>query len=636
MESQRILRFGDFDVDLRSGELRRNGVKIKIQDQPFQILASLLERPGDLVTREELRKRLWPEGIHVDFENGLNIAVTKLRQTLGDEAETPRFIETLPKRGYRFIASVKRVEPQTRAAAVPHPEGWPAEAPPRRTVAGMDVRPVGALLAMVGVAVAVITIRGWLMGSEEHPIHSLAVLPLQNMSGDPAQDYFADGITEELITDLAAIRSLRIISRTSSMLYKGARKPVREIGRELGTDAIIEGAVVRSGGRVRITAQLIDATTDRHMWAASYEEDIRDVLSVQDRVAREIADTVRTQLTPQERQRLRRSQPVNPKAYEAVLKGRYYAYKLSEDALRKGEAYFRDAIGLDPRYAPPYAGLAYVWLARAGWTDSPEDAIPKAKRAAETALGLDPTLAEAHADLGLIHFWYDWDWPSAEREFRRALALNPGNALAHEAYGQTLAWMGRADESIAEGKKAVSLDPVSIEAMRILGEDYYFSRRYPAAVAAAREAVNMDPNYWFAHVSLGRAYLRSGKNKEAIAELETASRLQPDNPDGQSSLGNAFGVAGMRSQARAVLGKLQTLSKTRYVAPYQLAVIYAGLGDKDRSLELLEQDRHEHSMFVTWLKTDPALDDLRSDPRFDSLSHSSPGSKNQHGALRNR
>lgn len=612
------LHFGEFEADLRTGELRRNGVRLRLQEQPFQILAALLERPGDVVTREGLRKKLWPEGIHVDFENGLNIAVKKLREALGDEAETPQFIETLPRRGYRFIATV-----ETEAAA--SPGGRPLSGTPAAVGKKDSKRSGGKMTAIAAagtIAVALIAfgVRSWLVGAPVRtPIRSIAVLPLQNMSGDPAQDYFADGMTEELITDLAAIRSLHVISRTSSMLYKSPRKPLPQIGGELDADAIIEGAVIRSGGRVRITAQLIEASTDRHLWAASYEENMRDVLSVQDRVAREIADTVRAQLTPQEKQRLATAHPVDPEAYESYLKGRYYAYKLDTDGLDKGEEYFRNTVRIAPGYAPAYTGLAYVWMARAGWTARPADAIPKAREAAEKAVRLDPSLAEAHADLGLVHFWYDWSWPSAEREFRRAIALSPGNVMAHEAYGSSLAWAGRSEQAIEEGRKAVSLDPVSIEAIRTLGESYYFGRRYPEAIACLREAVGMDANYWFAHLSLGRAYLHSGKTREALAELETASRLAPDNPDSLSALANGYAAAGRRAEAQQSLAKLQALARDHYVTPYQFAIVYAALGDGSRAFDLLEQDRRTHSMFVTWLKTDPALDVLRPDARFQKL-----------------
>ena len=622
--------FGGFEADLRSGELRRSGSRIKLQEQPFQILAALLERPGEVVTREELRKRLWPAGIHLDFENGLNIAVKKLRQALDDDSETPRFIETLPKRGYRFIAPVQPVVPppsREPSAPVSSDRESPTPASASASVANRASRNaiLMATAIVLALGVAFVWRAAWENRAGNPPIRSLAVLPLQNLSGDPAQDYFADGMTEELITDLAQLHGLRVISRTSSMLYRRPHKPVPEIGRELDVDAVIEGAVVRSGGRVRITAQLIDAAADRHLWAASYEQDLRDVLGAQDRVARAIADAVRVQLTPQERQRLARIRPVNPAAYEAYLKGRYYAYKLSNDGIRKGEDYFREAIRIDPGYAPAYTGIAYVWFARSGWTASPHDANPKIKAAAETAIRLDPALAEAHADLGIVHFWYDWDWAAAEREFRRAIALNPNNQAAHEFYGESLAWAGKAEQGIAEGKRALSLDPVSTEAARVLGEDYYFSHRFAAAIAQLRETVSMDPGYWFAHVSLGRAYLYSGHTREAVAELEIGARFAPDNPDGLASLGDAYAIAGMLPKAKDVLVKLQTLaSRGAYVAPYHQAIVYLGLGDKTRALELLEDDFRQRSLFVSWWNTDPALDPLRSDPRFRDLARKSP------------
>jgi TolB-like protein/Tfp pilus assembly protein PilF len=565
MASPVTLRFGDFRIDPRSGELRRQGVKIKLQEQPFQVLALLVTRHGEVVTREELRLKLWAADSFIDFDNGLNIAIRKLRQALGDNADTPRYIETLPRRGYRFIAAVTAAE----------------------KVAGA-------------------------------PIRSIAVLPFRNLSGESSEEYFSDGVTEELITNLARIGSLRVISSTSAMRYKATTKTMPEIGRELGVDAIVEGAVLRAGGRVRITAQLIRAAEDAHVWAESYEQGTTDVLGVQRQVAQAIVEEIRVALMPHERERLSRAASVDPKAYDAYLKGRYHTRKLTADGLRKGFDYFRQAIAIDPGYAPVYAGIAYYYLAQVEWAMAPLEALPQAKRSAEKAIELDSELAEAHLTLGATRLWLDHDWKAADRAFQRAIELAPNDATTRQHYAQCLAWVGHATAALREARRAVQLDPVSVEAARILGEVLYFANDYSAAIAQLHEALAIEPDYWFAHLTLGRAYVEAGRHAEAIAASEIATRIEPV-ADSLATLGMAYAAAGQKAKAKDVLGELMRRAETGYVPSYNMALVCARLGDVDRALQWLERAFAERSIFLTWLGTDPALNPLRSNPRFEEL-----------------
>src|SRR5213080_799554 len=397
------VRFGPFELDRDAEELRKNGIKIRLQEQPLQILEILLQHPGKVIAREELREKTWPSDTFVDFDHGINNAIKRLREALGDNTETPRYIETLPRRGYRFIGKIERETPKFR---------------------------------------------------------SLAVLPLENLSRDPEQEYFAEGLTEALITTLAKIGQLRVVSRTSVMRYKGVHKPLREIARELEVDAIVEGTVLRADDRVRITAQLIDAPRETHLWVESYERDLRDVLTLQAEVAQAIAQAIQVQLTPQEKAHFAQMHAVDPEAYEAYLRGRYQWNQRSGDGLKKATQWFRQAIAKDPTYAVAYAGLADC-LSILGWWSfvSPDDGCGRAKELAQQALKLDRSLPEAHASLAWATMLYDYDFVSAEREFARSIELNPRYATAHSWFGVGLALMGRFEESYTELGRAIRLDP---------------------------------------------------------------------------------------------------------------------------------------------------------------------------------
>src|ERR1700723_1624691 len=451
-----VVRFGTYEVSLQSGEVRKSGLRIRVQQQPIKLLEILLERPGEVVTREELRSRVWPDESFGDFDQALNIAVAKLRSALGDSAENPRFIETLPKRGYRFSGDVSVVDEHPRRKRSESVGDLPATEPAhKRQAAELAVAPQRRLWparrVIIGMALVVSLpiLAVWLFHSGSRApagIRSLAVLPLDNLSADASQNYFADGMTDELITDLAQISALRVISRTSVMAYKGARKPLPQIARELNVDAVVEGSVLRSGDKVRVTAQLIEASTDKHLWSQSYEGELRDTLALQNREASAIADQIRINLTPREQAALKNVKVVNPEAYESYLKGRYFWNKRTADGLKVALAYFKQAIEEDPKYAQAYSGLADTYALLGDWqyaVMTPKEAFPKAKVAAIKALELDSSLGEAHNSLAFVLDGFDWDFDSAGKEFQRAIELNPGYATAHHWYAWHLSELGR-------------------------------------------------------------------------------------------------------------------------------------------------------------------------------------------------
>ncbi|HXN21188.1 MAG TPA: protein kinase [Candidatus Dormibacteraeota bacterium] len=462
-------------------------------------------------------------------------------------------------------------------------------------------------------------LRDRLLGGNRPPrIESLAVLPLENLSGDPEQDYFADGMTDQLITELAKIGSLRVISRTSVMHYRGTKKTLPQIGRELNVNAVVEGSVARSGDHVRINAQLILAATDHHLWTKSFERDLREVLAIQGEVARAIATEVQIKLTPQERARFSGTRPVNPEAYEAYLKGHYYSDKGTEEEVRKGIEYLNAALRIDPSYAPAWAGMAdsYYSLSNIYWP--PTEAMPKARAAAEKALAIDETLASAHTALGLVRLYYDRDFPGAEREFRRVIELHPSDAQAHLWYGTYCALMGRREESLSHLKLAQQLDPLSVETTTYVGAALYLLREYPQVVVQSLASLKVDPNNWGAHANLGMVYQQLGRFSEAVAEFHRASELT-GSPAVLAQLGHAYAAAGNKAEAQKVLGDLKGLSKQRFVPAFAIAIVYAGLGHREQALNWLEKAYEDRSEDFVSLRADPQFDSLRSDPRFANL-----------------
>jgi TolB-like protein/Flp pilus assembly protein TadD len=451
-------------------------------------------------------------------------------------------------------------------------------------------------------------------------IQSLAVLPLENLSSDSAQGYLADGMTDELITNLAQVRALRVIARTSVMRYRGSKKTAPEIARELQVDAVVAGTVQRVGDRLRIGAQLIPATGDQAVWAKSYAGDVRDVLALQSQVAQAIAQQIQIALTPQERVRLTTARQVDPRAYEAYVRGRYFLGKRTEPDLRKAVGYFQGAINADPTYAAAYSGLADSYNMLGYYTVlAPKEAYPKALSAAQKALALDSTLAEAHTSLAWAQLMFAWDWPVAEREFRRAIELNPGYPGGHQWYVQYLVVMGRHDEAIAEGKRAQELDPLSLILNAALARPFYNARRYDEAIAQSKKTFEIDPNYHRAHYWLGLAYEQKSMFDQAIAAFQKAIAHSDSNTVYVAAAGHAYALAGRRSQALKVLRRLEELSGRKYISAYDIALIHVGLGDTERAMQWLERAYQERSDGLVFLKVDPRLDRLRSDPRFVSL-----------------
>jgi serine/threonine protein kinase/Flp pilus assembly protein TadD len=452
-------------------------------------------------------------------------------------------------------------------------------------------------------------------------IESLAVLPLDNLSHDPDQEYFAEGLTEALIGELSQISALRVISRTSAMQYKGTKKPLKQIAAELHVDGLVEGSVQRSGDRVRITAELIYAQSDTHLWARSYDFELRDVLTLESNVARAIADEIQVKLTSREKAHLTAARQVNPAAYEDYLQGRYEWNKRTAEGLGRAIEFFEQAISKDPRYALAYAGLAdsQLLLAYAAEVTSPVEAVPKARAAALKALTLDETLAEAHAALGAIRFFYDWDWSGAEMEFNRAIELKPGYATAHHWYGLYLEWMGRITEATAELQRAQQLDPLSLIISVNVSSAYYVAGDHKGAVEQLRKTLELDPSFWVAYWNMGEALIALRQYSEAIADLQKAVELSAGNTGALAVLGYAYAVAGERGKAEHVLQELTNLTKHRYISPMDIAYVEIGLGNKDQAFAWMEKAYQERSRSLVALKVDPLLDPLRSDPRFQNL-----------------
>jgi TolB-like protein/DNA-binding winged helix-turn-helix (wHTH) protein/Tfp pilus assembly protein PilF len=617
-----------FELDLRSEELRKQGMKIRLQGKPIEILVMLLERPGEIVTREELQKKLWPSDTFVDFEQGLNNAVKRLRAALDDDAETPRFIGTLPRRGYRFVGGATGAGLVTSAGPVPQKD----------SNAGKPSAPSLAIfgtLALLALAAALVgmNVGGWrdqiFARRPKQNIQALAVLPLANLSGDTEQEFFADGMTEALITELGKISGPRVISRQSIMEYKGSKKSLREIARELNVDAVLEGAVARSGDRVKVTVHLAQASPERQLWAQEYDRSIRDVLSLQDEIARAVADEIQVKLTSQERARLSRPRPANPEAYADYLRGRSVlaggVASLSKLASKRqyterdvltAIAYFKSAVDKDPAYAQAYAGLAdaYILLGNPDWGGhTPKEALSDAREAATTALTLDPFLPEAHFSLAQTQ-QYDWNWPEAEKEYKLALKLNPYYVDAHLEYGRFVQALGRNDEALAHMHYAGELDPLNIAVKEIEAWVTYASRQYDLA-SKQFESLGDDSG-------LMHTYREKGMYSEAIAADKrwSATHLsQSREPYRLAMRASIYGLQGRNDEAEALIKELKETARYRYVSGFFFAEAYAGLGQRDQAITWLERAYGEHDQWMVFANSYPGLDRLRSEPRFQAL-----------------
>jgi TolB-like protein/DNA-binding winged helix-turn-helix (wHTH) protein/tetratricopeptide (TPR) repeat protein len=616
-----IVRFGVFQFDRKASELRKAGVKVKLQDQPLRVLTVLVERAGQVITREELQQRVWPSDVYVTFDQGLNNAIKKVRDALGDSADNPRFVETVAKRGYRFIAPVS-VESDPVVAPRVEPE------PPsdRQARFGPPVLPKIAWIALA--AVSILAATGYWVWHRA-PIRDrpssegtiLAVLPFDNLSRDPDQEFFSDGLTEEMIAQLGRLnpKRLSVIARGSVARYKGSSLPANQIGRELHADYLLQGSVRRESGRVRITVQLIQVGNQTDLWTESYDRELKDILALQDSVAKTIADQIRVTLTTESRDRLANPRTVDPEAYEGYLKGRYYWNKRTGEGLQKASVYFQQAIDKDPLYAAAYSGLADCnsGLTWHGFT-SPARTLPRAEAMARKAIELDPYSAEAHASLGLV-LNHRWDWTGAESEFKRALQLDPSYANAHHWYGDYLSIKGRHDEALAEAKAALKLDPLNGMIGTWLALRSYLAGKYDDAIEQSRSTIELDPNFAAAHLLLGESYLQTGQHKEGLDELQIAADRSGGSPLYLAQVGVAHALAGRKTEALQTIAQLQEISKDRYVSPYGVARVYAALNDKEQTFKWLQNAYDDGAVWMSYLAVDPVFDRFRSDRRFQDL-----------------
>jgi TolB-like protein/DNA-binding winged helix-turn-helix (wHTH) protein/Flp pilus assembly protein TadD len=659
---QQPIRFDEgYELDLRPRRLRRGSHVLKLERIPFEILLLLLEHRDEIVTRDQIVSRVWGQGVFLDTDNSIRGAIRKLRQVLKDDAETPRFIQTVTGQGYRFIALV--IAPKASSAAsepvasvvpasdrnfVSELDGWlqarrlrlvepdqdgTAE---KTTGAGTAHRQgnrkayrwlfVGAV-ALVSVAclLSFLVVWGWRRASNP-PTHSqdkivLAVLPFENLSRDPEQEFFSEGLTEEMIAQVGKLNRdrLTVVARSSVAKYKATDLAAKEIGKELNADYLVEGSVRRSSDRVRITVQLIQAQNQTDLWTESYDREVKDLFAVQDSVVQSIASQIHIALTEEQKTRLANPQLTRPEAYEAYLKGRYYWNKRTAGGLQKAEHYFQQAIDSDPTYAAAYSGLADC---NSGLTwhgfKSPADALPKALAAARKAVEIDPQSAEAHASLGLV-LSHGWDWAGAEVEFRRALQLDPQYANAHHWYGDYLSIKRRHDEALAEASRALKLDPLNLMIGTWVALRYYQARDYSRAIEQARNSVELDSNFAAAHLLLGEGYDQAGSHSESVSELKRAASLSGDSPLYTAQVAVALAAAGRKREALRIAHELETISRKRYVSPYGLAQIYAALNSNEDTFKWLQAAYGDRAVWMGYLAVDPIFDRYRSDHRFQEL-----------------
>ena len=577
----RVARFGSFEVDLRAGELRKKGVRIRLQEKPFQMLSALLEHPGELITREALRERLWSSDTFVDFDGSLNTAVGKLREALGDSAENPRFVETVPRRGYRFIAPVEK---QSSSMSAPMASG-----------------------ASVSSA-----------GLEEKAI---AVLPFENFSSEDEQEYFCDGITEELINALTQVDGLRVVARTSAFAFKGQHRDIRKIGEELNVRTVVEGSVRKAGDQLRITAQLINTPSGYHVWSQRYDRELKDVFAMQEEIAQSIVRALSIRLIGPAERPLVSKHTDNLEAYDLYLKGLHRWHKQTTEDMNRAVQNFEQAITKDPNFAPAYVGISDCYRLQGWWGALPaREAMQKAKVAATKAVEIDDTFGAAHRVLAgvLGHTWEDW--PGAEQGFRRAIELNPADAITHASYGIVLLFpLGRAEESIDQLRQARDLDPLSAFHTTCLGWALHMGRRFDEAIDQASEALELDSDFYLAHLVMGWAYEQKSQFDEAIDSFESAKASAGPIPVVLGSLAHGYALRGSTDEAADLLDQLKETSVERYIPPIDIAVGYAGLGKKEDALEWLEKAYLDRTPRLTSVRLDPRFDELRAEARFGTL-----------------
>ena len=578
-ETPRVIRFAAFEVDVKAREVRKHGRRVRLQDKPFQVLQSLLEHPGEIVLRDELRDRLWPADTFVDFDNGLNNAVNKVRRLLGDSPAAPKYIETVGRRGYRFIGAVET--------------------------------PVQVALPSIQLSVSKSTSQsGW--APAVAVVSSLAVLPLANLSRDADQEYFSDGMTDALISQIAGIRALRVISRHSSMRYKGSRAATAKIARELGVDALIEGTVLRVGARVRVTVRLVHAATDSLLWSGEWDRALEDLLLVQSEIAHAVAQEVRAVITPAEARRFARISSIDPEAYDAFLRGRFFWNQRTRESLLRSVDYFRKAIARAPLFAEAHAAVAEAMgpLGYLGFLP-PQEATPAMKAAATTALSIEPDLVEGLNALAACAAFHEWRLAEAEALFLRAIAVNPNYVLTYMWYGQLLENTGRQDANVETRAVAVRLDPLNLRAGAALGIALFLAGRTDEGIARLQSTLELDQNYFFARDHLARIDVARGRLAEAIATFESIGA------DG--SLGHALGIAGRTDKAQMILRQLEERAHTEYVSPFRIALVHMGLGDRHAALCNLERAFEIRAVDLSEVNVDPRFAPLAGEPRFVAL-----------------
>jgi TolB-like protein/DNA-binding winged helix-turn-helix (wHTH) protein/Tfp pilus assembly protein PilF len=621
-----IVGFGAFELNLRTGDLRKGGTKVSLPEQPFLVLKALLARPGDLVNREELRQQLWSGETFVDFEHGLNAAVRRLRDALGDSADSPRFVETLPRRGYRFVAPVTR---SVAPAAASHLDttnsftvGAGNPAPSRRV---LSIRRGPTFVVSAALLGAIVYLFWPAATSPRVPPGGrfmVAVLPFENLAGDADQDYIGDGMTDELIAQLGRLDPSRlgVIARTSARQFKNTPKRANEIGADLGVGFLIEGSVRQIGSRMRIAVRLIDVGTESQRWAEQYERDVKDLLTLQREVAAAITARISSTLGVAPGGGAGRRHSTVAEAYEHYLRGRYHLGRDNAAALEKGKEHFLKALALDASYALAYSGLAdvYTELGSDGFLPM-RDAYPPARVAALKALELDEMLGEAHNSLAWTAVNYYWDWREAEDHFQRAVELAPNYETAHRFYSFYLACMGRHDEALAFAEQARRLDPVSPRALMNVALVLYLARRYDEAIAHVEDTLELAPDFGPAHVLLARVFVAQGRPERAVDQMAHARNLLGSRPDVVTPHAYALARAGRRREAIAMLDGLRSLSEPHEPAPVRVAMVYIGLGEIDRAFQWLEAALEARDWQMSMLNVEPAFDALRSDGRFSAL-----------------
>lgn len=607
-----LVRFGVFELDTKAGQLSKNGIRVRLSQQPLQVLAVLVERPGEVVSRKDLHKLLWSSDVFVDFDHGLNKSIQKLRDALGDSPESPRYIETIPRTGYRFIAPVTEAPKNRPPAEAEAPVRIPgltanpsASRNPHRKWRWLGLGSCAAIVALAGFAV--------LRHRAVEPIHSLAVIPLDNLSGDPAQEYFADGITDELITMLAKDSTLRIISRTSVMQYKGARRPLPEIARALDVDGILEGSISRTGSQVHLTLQLIRADTDAHLWAESYDRTGNDVAALPEEAARDVATRLHSTVASSSPVRA-----VSPEAHDAYLRGWYFLGKREAD---KSATYFQRAISIDPSWSQAYSGLAEAFQTEGVvGLMLQSDAVVKTEAAARRAIELDPQNGQAYSTLGLTQGVFEWNWADSEKNLKRGIALSPGNSNAEFEYANYLVAMNRPEEAVRQMRRVIELDPQSFMINRLFGEVLYLARHYDEALTHLQQAEEMEPGkptqiqFW-----MSRTYEKKGMRDKAVDS--DLLNLAAYDATGAKKLRLVYERGGWTAYWQARM-KTMLAHENDFCAPYDIAVNYVRLGKPDLALPRIKAAIDQKCWEVSWLMADPMMDNIRNDPRYNDLLRS--------------